>query len=52
MQIFLKLYKKNLPKNLVLGKLADADGGVGGLSSKEKNTQIKGIITNAISNPK
>ena len=48
----LKCYEKTLPRNLVLGKLADADGGVGGLSSKEKNTQIQGIITNAIANPK
>ena len=48
----LKWYEKNLPKNLVLGKFADADGGVGGFSSKDKNTQIVGIITNAIANQK
>ena len=47
-----KWYEKILPSNLVLGLLADADGGVGGFSSKEKHTQIRGIIINAIANPK
>ena len=52
MQLLLKWYEKILPSNLVLGLLADADGGVGGFSSKEKHTQIRGIIINAIANPK
>ena len=44
--------KQFIPRNSVLGLLADADGAVGGLSSKKINEHKKGIAINAISNPK
>ena len=44
--------KQIIPRNSVLGLLADADGAVGGLSSKKINEHKKGIAINAISNPK
>ena len=47
-----KIGKKKIPFKFVLGWLADADGAVGGFSSKDRNTQINGIAINAIDNIK
>ena len=48
----IKLVQKKIPFKFVLGWLADADGAVGGFSSKEKDTQKNGIAINAIDNKK
>ena len=47
-----KIVTKKIPFKFVLGWLADADGAVGGFSSKDKHTQINGIAINPIDNKK